>query len=115
MTVAPQYGPEIGEIFLFDLAVLDIMLPDIDGFILCQKIREKHTYPIIMLTAKDGEMDKPLFSKRMCRIENSVGVSAIGVPDTMHLCAFMSISKWLIWKPTLGKDNCFNQRVLSRL
>ena len=41
-----------------DLAVLDIMLPDIDGFTLCQKIREKHTYPIIMLTAKDGEMDK---------------------------------------------------------
>jgi CheY-like chemotaxis protein len=34
------------------------MLPDIDGFTLCQKIREKHTYPITMLTAKDGEMDK---------------------------------------------------------
>lgn len=41
-----------------DLAILDIMLPDIDGFALCQKIREAHTYPIIMLTAKDGEMDK---------------------------------------------------------
>ena len=41
-----------------DLAILDIMLPDIDGFTLCQKIREKHTYPIIMLTAKDSEMDK---------------------------------------------------------
>ncbi len=41
-----------------DLAILDIMLPDIDGFALCQKIREIHTYPIIMLTAKDGEMDK---------------------------------------------------------
>lgn len=41
-----------------DLAILDIMLPDISGFSLCQKIREKHTYPIIMLTAKDGETDK---------------------------------------------------------
>ena len=41
-----------------DLAILDVMLPDMDGFALCQKIREKHTYPIIMLTAKDGEMDK---------------------------------------------------------
>lgn len=41
-----------------DLAILDVMLPDIDGFTLCRKIREKHTYPIIMLTAKDGEMDK---------------------------------------------------------
>ena len=41
-----------------DLAILDIMLPNINGFTLCQKIREKHTYPIIMLTAKDVETDK---------------------------------------------------------
>ena len=41
-----------------DLAILDIMLPDINGFALCQKIRERYTYPVIMLTAKDGEMDK---------------------------------------------------------
>jgi two-component system response regulator VanR len=41
-----------------DLAVLDIMLPDVSGLALCQKIREKHTYPIIMLTAKDEETDK---------------------------------------------------------
>ena len=42
----------------FDLAVLDIMMPEIDGLTLCRKIREKHTYPVIMLTARDGEMDK---------------------------------------------------------
>ena len=41
-----------------DLAILDIMLPDIDGFTLCKKIREHHTYPIIMLTAKYAEIDK---------------------------------------------------------
>lgn len=41
-----------------DLAILDIMLPETDGFTLCQKIRSKHTYPIIMLTAKDEETDK---------------------------------------------------------
>ena len=41
-----------------DLAILDIMLPDMSGFTLCQKIRENHTYPIIMLTAKDEETDK---------------------------------------------------------
>ncbi len=41
-----------------DLAILDIMLPDISGFTLCQKIRERHTYPVIMLTAKDEEIDK---------------------------------------------------------
>ncbi len=41
-----------------DLAVLDVMLPDIDGFLLCQKIREKHLFPIIMLTAKVEDVDK---------------------------------------------------------
>lgn len=41
-----------------DLAILDVMLPDMNGFKICQKIREQHTYPIIMLTAKDEEIDK---------------------------------------------------------
>ncbi len=41
-----------------DLAILDIMLPDVSGFTICQKIRERYTYPVIMLTAKDEEIDK---------------------------------------------------------
>ena len=41
-----------------DLAILDVMLPDMDGFALCQKIREKHLFPILMLTAKVEDMDK---------------------------------------------------------
>ena len=41
-----------------DLAILDVMLPDTDGFSICRHIREKHTYPVIMLTAKDEETDK---------------------------------------------------------
>ncbi len=40
------------------LAVLDVMLPDMSGFALCQKIRENHLFPIIMLTAKVEDMDK---------------------------------------------------------
>ena len=40
-----------------DLAVLDIMLPGMSGFELCSIIREKYTYPVIMLTAK-GQNDK---------------------------------------------------------
>ena len=43
-----------------DLAILDIMLPDIDGFRICQKIREKFYFPVIMLTAKGDDMDKIL-------------------------------------------------------
>lgn len=41
-----------------DLAVLDIMLPNINGLQICRKIREKHSFPIIMLTAKGEETDK---------------------------------------------------------
>lgn len=42
----------------FDLAILDIMMPDVNGLTLCRKIRERETYPIIMLTAKGEEVDK---------------------------------------------------------
>lgn len=41
-----------------DLAILDVMLPDVDGFSLCREIRKTHNYPVIMLTAKGEEMDK---------------------------------------------------------
>lgn len=41
-----------------DLAILDVMLPDIDGFHICQRIREQYFYPIIMLTAKIEDTDK---------------------------------------------------------
>lgn len=41
-----------------DMAILDVMLPGCSGFDICKKIREKYTYPVIMLTAKEGETDK---------------------------------------------------------
>ncbi len=41
-----------------DLAILDVMMPDIDGFSLCTKIREKYNFPIIFVTAKVEDMDK---------------------------------------------------------
>lgn len=42
----------------FDLIVLDVMLPDIDGFELCQQIRKHTTIPILFLTARSGNLDK---------------------------------------------------------
>lgn len=41
-----------------DLAILDVMMPELDGFTLCNKIREKYTFPIIFATAKTEEIDK---------------------------------------------------------
>lgn len=41
-----------------DLALLDVMLPDFDGFRLCRKIRERYFFPVIMLTAKVEDLDK---------------------------------------------------------
>lgn len=41
-----------------DLAILDVMLPDKNGFEICKIIREHHNYPVIMLTAKGEEIDK---------------------------------------------------------
>ena len=43
-----------------DLILLDVMLPKMDGFEVCKKIREKSSVPIIMLTAREEEVDKVL-------------------------------------------------------
>ena len=43
-----------------DLVLLDVMLPKIDGFTVCKKVREKSAVPIIILTAKEEEVDKVL-------------------------------------------------------
>lgn len=43
-----------------ELAVFDVMMPGLDGFNLLRKIREKHTFPVIFLTARGNDMDKIL-------------------------------------------------------
>ena len=44
----------------YNLVLLDVMLPKVDGIEVCQRIREKSDVPIIMLTAKGDDMDKIL-------------------------------------------------------
>ena len=53
-------GADLIEKESFDLILLDIMLPKMDGFEVCQHIREFSNMPIVMLTAKGDDMDKIL-------------------------------------------------------
>lgn len=45
---------------IVDFIILDLMLPDADGMMLCKRIRKNYDTPILMLTAKDGDYDKIL-------------------------------------------------------
>ena len=51
---------EMAQANQYDVILLDVMLPEYDGFQVCQTIREYSTVPIVMLTAKDNDMDKIL-------------------------------------------------------
>ena len=42
----------------FDLFILDLMLPEVDGFEICRQIREKKNTPILMVSAKKDDLDK---------------------------------------------------------
>lgn len=54
------YGLELALSEEPDLVLLDVMLPLMDGFEVCRKIRERSAVPIIMLTAREEEVDKVL-------------------------------------------------------
>ncbi len=64
MEVTPAYDGEealaLAKSQDFDIILLDVMLPGLSGFEVCQAIREFSDVPIIMLTAKDDDMDKIL-------------------------------------------------------
>ena len=61
--VSAQDGRQALDLFAeqrFDLVVLDIMMPRLDGIEVCRRLRARSQVPIIMLTAKDDEVDKVL-------------------------------------------------------
>ena len=53
-----QTGLEMGLNGDFDLIILDLMLPGVDGFEICRQIRDKKNTPIIMVSAKKDDIDK---------------------------------------------------------
>ena len=54
----PEQGLSLLEQSEFDLLILDVMLPEMDGFKLCKRVREQSEIPIIMLTARGEVMDR---------------------------------------------------------
>lgn len=83
-----------------DLVILDIMLPLMDGWEVCRKLREKSSVPIIMLTAKDAEADKvrgleigaddyitkPFSPKEMvARVKAALRRAALEPPESSHV------------------------------
>ncbi len=55
-----EAGLGLAEAGEFDLILLDLMLPGIDGLEICRRLRKQSEIPIIMLTAKEGEIDRVL-------------------------------------------------------
>lgn len=55
-----EAGLKLAETGNFDLIILDLMLPGIDGLEICRTLRKQSDIPIIMLTAKEGEIDRVL-------------------------------------------------------
>src|SRR5512135_3228593 len=54
-------GAEALEVFRKDTpdaVILDVMMPGMDGFELCRTLRRQSTVPVLMLSARDGEVDK---------------------------------------------------------
>ena len=51
-------GLAMTDIARYDLIILDLMLPKVDGFEVCRWIRERSEVPILMLTVRDGTLDK---------------------------------------------------------
>ena len=51
-------GLNLAQTESFDLILLDLMLPQLDGFTLCRKLRERLDIPILMVTAKKEDIDK---------------------------------------------------------
>lgn len=89
-----------------DLILLDVMLPKVDGFTVCKKVRETMATPIIMLTARAEEVDKVLglelgaddyitkpFSLRelMARVKANLRRSAIAVSDANEPLVFSDL------------------------
>ena len=62
----------------FDLFILDLMLPEVDGFEICKQIREKKNTPILMVSAKKDDIDKIRgLGLHLARYERLIGSNTV--------------------------------------
>ncbi len=96
----PQSGIESIEKSIPDAIILDVMLPDMDGFSVCREIRKSYSIPILMLTARgdvhdrivgleigaDDYLPKPFEPRELvARLRSILRRSGDGSPDLVHL------------------------------
>ena len=53
-----ESGAEYAELGIYDLLILDVMMPKLDGFEVCRRLRQQSMVPIIMITARGEDYDK---------------------------------------------------------
>jgi len=94
--------------FAPDLIVLDVMLPGLDGFTVCEAIRKKSTVPIIMLTARSEDIDKIL------GLEKGAD-DYLTKPFSTHelLARIRAQLRRAVWGGTAGEEHCINIGDLS--
>ena len=78
-----------------DLVLLDLMLPGMNGIEVCQQIRRSSNVPIIMLTAKDSELDKVFGRLSMLNCWPASVLACVRVRAVSWLCR-LAILSW-IW------------------
>jgi two-component system response regulator VicR len=102
----------------YDVVLLDVMLPKLSGFEVCQQIREFSSMPIIMLTAKGDDMDKILgleygaddyITKPFNILEVKARIKAIMRRSSKNAAASNADSKTVIFADM--KVDCENRRV----
>ena len=85
----------------FDFIILDVGLPDINGFEVCKQLRQKYQTPLLFLTARDDEIDRVVGLEIGADDYCSKPFSARGIVARIKAFYFCSNAGWFAWKALL--------------